>query len=347
MNEGLLLETMDSLGTSAAADNTPWVEKYRPATLDELVLDDPILSKLHTFTAETLPNLLLFGPPGTGKTTTALILANKLLTDSSSFIELNASDNRGINMISDLVQNFCKNVLNDKIKIIVLDEADNITKKAQQQLINFLENYSNVRIIFTCNDFDQIIEHLQSRCMMLKFSKPPQEQVVCVLDKVLTCEKVTYDPNALISVVVNSENDIRKAIHSSETICNLYHKVDEAAVEKYFRKPSLRIVFQILDQVFNRGDPSAAIDLFLDLNRRGTSSFDFVVLLIDIFQNIENYKVFVDKFMEKQPEKSAIITSLEHAHECYYRILHTVESNLQVMRMLWSLTSPCTMVHAL
>ena len=98
----------------------PWVEKYRPKSIDEIVLDDYVKSKISIIADNHLPNLIITGSPGTGKTTTALCLAKKLAASPESVIELNASDNRGINMIHQLVQNFCKRVTKDKIKIIAL-----------------------------------------------------------------------------------------------------------------------------------------------------------------------------------------------------------------------------------
>ena len=149
----------------------PWIEKYRPQTIDEIELDESIRCQLKQYTLESLPNIIICGLPGTGKTSTALIIAKRLLTCTDACIELNASDNRGITMINDLTNNFVRKQFVDTRKIIILDEADNITKKAQQQLINLIENYPNIRFIMTCNSINCMIEALQSRCVLLQFDR--------------------------------------------------------------------------------------------------------------------------------------------------------------------------------
>lgn len=156
----------------------PWTEKYRPILHKDLIVSEIQYKKICSFNEDTVPHILINGPPGIGKTTTALLIEKNIVQDEDSFIELNASDNRGINMISDLVQNICKKKTNSKIKIILLDEADNITKKAQQQLINMLENYKNIRVILTCNSYSEIIEPIQSRCEMLEFKKLPSSYIL-------------------------------------------------------------------------------------------------------------------------------------------------------------------------
>ena len=109
-------------------NSIPWIEKFRPATLNDIALNPYIKAKLKNITIDNFTNILLCGPPGTGKTTTAISLANILLTDKENIIELNASDNRGINMISDFILKFCKNKGTEKIKIIM----DNVNSFCNQ-----------------------------------------------------------------------------------------------------------------------------------------------------------------------------------------------------------------------
>lgn len=260
---------------------------------------------------------MLFGAPGSSKTTTAIAIAKKL---GAEYVELNASDNRGINMISDLVNTFCRAVSSDpgRIKIIILDEADNITKKAQQQLINFMENYPNIRVFFTCNDFDQMIEPLQSRCMLMKFPRPSSERSVEVLSHILVKEGVPYETEYVRRIVKESGGDLRIAINNTQAVAVTYQRVDDVSVSEYFCQPSWSSVLQVVELAL-KGDPSAAMDQFLVLNASGINGVDFMTVLRDLLEE-ETGSPF---------DKNMVMSNI---HQCYYRMLNTMESLNQMAR---------------
>lgn len=300
----------------------PWVEKYRPSAVEDLVLDGHVLEKLRSFTSDNLPNLLCVGEPGVGKTSTAIAIAKRLCGDS--YLELNASDNRGINMISDMVSSFCRSVDSEN-RIIILDEADNITKKAQQQLVNFMENYPKFRIFFTCNDFDQIIEPLQSRCMLMNFPSPTKDQVVMMLSKVFEAEQVTWEVEAVHRIIDNVNWDMRACINACQAISVSYNNtISLDTVRNYFCVPSMADVYKLVTME----SLSDAVEHYLTLNKSGISSIDVMTAIIHGLQT----QPLPHPLDTLPPDK--VYTTLRQAHTAYYRMLQTVDSINQIVCFL-------------
>ncbi|KAI9299613.1 YNL290Wp-like protein [Cunninghamella echinulata] len=176
-------------------DNLPWVEKYRPKSLDQVVSHEEITDTLKTFMERNrLPHLLFYGPPGTGKTTTILACARQIYGEKfqSSILELNASDDRGIDVVREQIKNFAstRTIYSSGFKLIILDECDNMTNQAQSALRRVIEKYTkNVRFCIICNYVSKIIPAIQSRCTRFRFSPLALEQVDHRLTTVVDAEK--------------------------------------------------------------------------------------------------------------------------------------------------------------
>ncbi len=206
--------------TSKKTNTTlPWVEKHRPKTLDEVSGQDDVIKLLkETVKSKNVPHMLLYGPPGTGKTTSILALARELFGKDyrQRVLEMNASDERGIGVVRDKIRTFAQGaVSNSKVpfKLIILDEADSMTKEAQSALRCIIENYAHVtRFCLICNYVSKIIEPLISRCAMFHFKPLPMGPLRDRLDLICDLEQIKVTEEAKDEVLRISRGDLRSSI---------------------------------------------------------------------------------------------------------------------------------------
>lgn len=195
-----------------------WVEKYRPKTLDKVVGQQHITTRLKNYVInKSLPHLLFAGPAGTGKTTCALALANEIFGKfwSQNFIELNASDERGIGTVRTKIKDFARTApLNAEFKIIFLDEADALTSDAQAALRRTMERFTSIcRFILSCNYSSKIIEPIQSRCAVFRFNPLKDEEIAGQIKYIAGNEGVNITDDGLEAILYLAEGDMRKAIN--------------------------------------------------------------------------------------------------------------------------------------
>ncbi|MFB6104020.1 MAG: replication factor C small subunit [Halobacteriaceae archaeon] len=195
-----------------------WIEKYRPERLADVVGQDRIVNRLEGYVEQgEVPHLLFAGPAGVGKTAAAQAIARELYGDDwrENFLELNASDDRGIDVVRDRIKEFARASFGGyDHRMIFLDEADALTSDAQSALRRTMEQFSdNVRFVLSCNYSSQIIDPIQSRCAVFRFSSLPDDAVEEVVRKIATNEGIEITDAAVDALVYAADGDMRKAIN--------------------------------------------------------------------------------------------------------------------------------------
>ncbi|TRY87467.1 hypothetical protein DNTS_035297 [Danionella cerebrum] len=243
------------------------VEKYRPQTLDDLISHQDILTTIQKFISEDrLPHLLFYGPPGTGKTSTILACAKQLFKDkefNSMVLELNASDDRGIDVVRGPILSFAstRTIFKKGFKLVILDEADAMTQDAQNALRRVIEKFTeNTRFCLICNYLSKIIPALQSRCTRFRFGPLSQSQMIPRLEHVIQQESIDISPDGMKAIVTLSTGDMRRSLNILQSTHMAYGKVTEETVHTCTGHPLRSDIANILDWALNK-DFSGAFNL--------------------------------------------------------------------------------------
>ena len=217
---------------SISQKSKPWVEKYRPTKFDDIVLDP--LNKVimeNILKKNYFPNLLLYGPPGTGKTTTIMNLVNSYQENNDQrnkglMIHLNASDERGIDIIRNQINQFINShtLFSTGTKFVILDEVDYMTKNAQYALKYLLQGFNrNVRFCLICNYISRIDETLQNEFMRLRFNQLPKNDIIKFLSVISDKENLSFSDDTLVSIQRLYKSDIRSMINYMQSNQNMIH----------------------------------------------------------------------------------------------------------------------------
>jgi len=215
-----------------------WTEKYRPRDFSSVKGQDEIVKRIKAFvTAKNMPHLLFAGPAGTGKSSLSLIIVKELFGNAwhDNYLELNASDERGIDVIRQKVKNFArtKALANVPFKIIFLDEADALTKEAQHALRRTMENYtSTCRFILSCNFSSKIIDPIQSRCASFRFTLLNEGNIATIIKDIAKNEKLNFDERAIKALYDISGGDCRKVINLLQASASVSKKITEELIYK-------------------------------------------------------------------------------------------------------------------
>ncbi|KTG29431.1 replication factor C small subunit [Haloferax profundi] len=228
------------MSEAAESGDTPagreiWIEKYRPQTLDDVYGQEEIVERLRSYIErDDLPHLLFAGPAGVGKTTSATAIARAIYGDDwrGNFLELNASDQRGIDVVRDRIKNFARSSFGGHdYRIIFLDEADSLTNDAQSALRRTMEQFSdNTRFILSCNYSSKIIDPIQSRCAVFRFSPLGDDAIADQTRDIAAAEGIELTEDGLDALVYAAGGDMRRAINSLQAAATTGEVVDEEAV---------------------------------------------------------------------------------------------------------------------
>lgn len=237
--------------------NIMWVEKYRPVKLKDLSGQKNIIDTIGRLVEQCkLPHLLFYGPPGTGKTTTMLAVARQINGKHwrSLTLELNASDERGIDVIRHKVKSFAstKAVFGSGFKIVILDESDSMTRTAQFAMRRVIEEYAKTtRFCMICNYVNKIIPALQSRCTKFRFAPLERNDIVARLRMVASTEKVNMTGEGLSALIKLAEGDMRKCLNVMQSAHMAYPEVNEEAVHLCTGAPLPKDITQVCSWLLN------------------------------------------------------------------------------------------------
>ena len=305
----------------------PWTEKYRPKTLSEVIGQHDIIERLRAYVkARNMPNLLFAGPPGIGKTTATLALARDLFGENYrvSLLELNASDDRGIDVVRGQIKDFARTIpLADvPFKLIFLDEADALTSDAQHALRRTMEIYSGAtRFILSCNYSSKIIEPLQSRCGVFRFKPLGEPDITHMLERITKHEKLELGDEAVKSLIYISEGDMRRAINALQGASMVSKRITADTVYKTSSRARPQEIAQMLELALKCDFVGAREKLDYVMLNYGMSGED---VMLQIYKEITKLDI---------PDKTKVAL-VDRLGEYNFRLVEGANERIQLEALL-------------
>lgn len=306
-----------------------WSSKYKPFYFNELSIHRSLKNKFVLISKKMLfPNIILSGPPGSGKTSGIICLARKLFPkDFPKYVYiLNASDERGVEIIREKIKNFClvnSVTQTSLIKLVILDEADSLTSVAQEALRRIMEIFSDkVRFALICNFPSKIIEPIQSRCAILRFKKIKENFIIKRLIFILNNEKIFFDNKGLETVIFLGNGDIRQTLNFSQKIAENYGNLTGISFKKFNSLSSSTFLNEFFLSITNK-NLKLVKEYLADYINKGTNLREIIHLLFFLFKRVNKnqkrkYKAYYTlcklKFllMNKITSPFCLILSIKH-----------------------------------
>jgi|TARA_B100002003_G_C14090619_1_gene524606 replication factor C small subunit len=274
-------------------NNSIWTEKYRPSNFEDIRGQKEIVKRIKSFVEQkNMPHLLFSGPAGVGKTSLSLVIAKKMFKDSwhNNFLELNASDERGIDVIRIKVKDFARTrAIGDvPFKIIYLDECDALTKEAQQALRRTMENYTQTcRFILSCNYSSKIIDPIQSRCAIFRFKPVDKEDLKLLLGKIAKDEGLKINDKAKDALIEISEGDVRRLENVLQSSAAIQKDITEELIYSLASIAKPKEVNEVLNLAFQNKFKESRDKLLDVMLNYGLSGLDIIKQIQKELLNLE------------------------------------------------------------
>ncbi len=307
--------------------DTSWAEKYRPRVLDQVIGQTAIVAKLKDFVKmRNFPSMIFAGPAGVGKTTCAMAMARELYGEriNESFLELNASDSRGIDVVRGRVKEFARTISmeSNTIKIVFLDEADALTPEAQHALRRTMEKYSaGTRFILSANYSSKIIDPIQSRCVVFRFKPLKEEDMLAYTERIAGEEKLSLSPKAKEALLYVSEGDLRKLTNTMQSAAVSAKELDESAIYEIAARARPKEITAMLRFALSGDFEKARNELSSLILVHGMSGEDIL---------LQCYREGLGLEIESR-KKLALISSIG---ECNFRIVEGANDRIQMESFL-------------
>lgn len=325
-------------------DKLPWVDKYRPKNINQIVHQDEVVKVLKdTLKTGQMPHMIMYGPSGTGKTSIVLATAYQLFGPkifNDRVLELNASDERGINIVRYKINTFARTAIGNSdpnypsppYKIIILDEADAMTTEAQSALRKVMEELSGItRFCFICNYINQIIDPIASRCMKFRFKPISNSIMIDKLSEIATKENMSVDKKIFETISEISKGDVRKAIMTLQNLKYIYNYKKKVTIDDVYDITSYVPVCIIKPLWDNLTNTKIALDTVMtDVNKLRSNGYP-VTSIMEQLQEFVVYSKLDDR------KKSLICIQLGNTEK---RLLDGADEYIQLVNI-------CSYIHGI
>lgn len=303
-------------------DLLPFISKYRPFKLDEMIGNNEHTKYISLYIQNKLiNNLIICGPCGTGKTTIVKVLIKELQIEPNYLLSLNMSDIRGIDIVDTKINNFLdKKCSDDMVYTIVLDEVDNLTIRAQYSIRELIEKHNNkCRFIFICNSMSNIIENIQSKCKIMKYYRLLNDDIIRLIKRISKKENICPTKEGLESIAFISDGDVRVALNYLQEIVVIYPNFTRENVYEVCDYPPPEIIKNVLDKC----KENKLIDVIKDVEHVYSLGYSFFDLINILFKILKTYPVC-------EEHRLIMIKELGYGH---VRNASGAQSNLQLLRL--------------